>query len=141
MAPERTLILVKPDGVRRGLIGEIVSRFERKGLRVAALKLMRFDADLAERHYAEHVERPFFPDLKEFITSGPVAAMVIEGDEVVTLTRKIAGATKFTEAEPGTIRGDYAFSMTENLVHGSDSPESAAREIPIFFTDDEIMSA
>lgn len=141
MAVERTLILVKPDGVERGLIGEIVGRFERKGLRVAALKLMRFTAEMAERHYAEHVDKPFFPELKSFITSGPTAAMVIEGDEVIALSRKMMGATKFMDAEPGTIRGDLAFSLTENLVHGSDSPESAAREIPIFFSDDEIMSS
>lgn len=139
MAVERTLILVKPDGVKRALMGEIVSRFERKGLRVAGLKLMRFSAEMAERHYAEHVKKPFFPELKTFITSGPIAAMVIEGDAAISIARKMMGATKFTEAEPGTIRGDLAFSTTENLVHGSDSVESAAREIPIFFSDKEIF--
>lgn len=135
---ERTLILVKPDGVKRGLIGEIVGRFERKGLRIAALKMMRFTGEQAESHYAEHVGKPFFPDLKAFIISGPVAAMVVEGDEVIGVARAMMGKTKFTDAAPGTIRGDLAFSTTENLVHGSDSAESAAREIPIFFSDDEI---
>ncbi len=138
MALERTLILVKPDGVQRKLVGEIIARFERKGLRVAALKMMRVTPDLSDRHYAEHLTKGFYPDLKKFITSGPIAAMVIEGDSAIALSRKLMGATKFTEAEPGTIRGDFAFSMTENLVHGSDSPVSAGREIPIFFSDSEI---
>jgi nucleoside-diphosphate kinase len=138
MARERTLILVKPDGVRRGLAGEIISRFERKGLRLAALKMLRFDEALASRHYAEHVEKHFFPELRDFIVSGPVVAMVIEGDAAVAVSRAMVGATKFTDAVPGTIRGDFAFSTTENLVHGSDSPASAAREIPIFFNEKEI---
>ena len=136
---ERTLILIKPDGVRRGLIGEIVRRIERKGLRIIALKMIRVTKELAERHYAEHVEKPFFPELRAFITSGPTVAMVVQGDEAVGLSRKLMGATKFTEAEAGTIRGDFAFSMTENLVHGSDSTESSAREIGLFFSDDEIL--
>lgn len=138
MAIERTLILVKPDGVKRGLVGEIVGRFERKGLQLRGLKMLTFTDALAESHYAEHVEKPFFPELKTFITSGPVVAMVIEGDEAVGLCRTMMGATKFTDAAPGTIRGDYAFSFTENLVHGSDSPESAKREIGIFFTGEEV---
>ena len=136
---ERTLILIKPDGVRRGLIGEIVRRIERKGLRIIALKMIRVTKELADRHYAEHVEKPFFPELRAFITSGPTVAMVVQGDEAVGLSRKLMGATKFTEAEAGTIRGDFAFSMTENLVHGSDSTESSAREIGLFFSDDEIL--
>lgn len=139
MASERTLILVKPDGVQRGLVGEIVGRFERKGLRLAGLKMLKFSGELAEKHYAEHVSKPFFPELKSFITSGPVAAMVLEGEAAVSLARMMMGATKFTEAAPGTIRGDYAFSMTENLVHGSDSPDSAQREIAIFFKNDELF--
>lgn len=137
---ERTLILIKPDGVRRGLIGEIVRRIERKGLRIIALKMIRVTKELADRHYAEHVEKPFFPELRAFITSGPTVAMVVQGDEAVGLSRKLMGATKFTEAEAGTIRGDFAFSMTENLVHGSDSPESSEREIGLFFSDDEILA-
>jgi len=140
MAVERTLVLVKPDGVRRGLVGDIIARFERKGLRLAALKLLRVTGEMADRHYAEHVKKSFFPDLKSFITSGPTAAMVIEGDAAIGLVRKLVGATRFTDAEPGTIRGDFAFSTTENLVHGSDSADSAAREIPIFFTDRDIFS-
>ena len=140
MSKEKTLILIKPDGVKRGLIGEIVGRFERKGLRLTGLKMLQFTDELAERHYGEHIEKPFFPELKEFITSGPVVALAIEGEEAVGLARKMMGATKFTEAEPGTIRGDFAFSMTENLVHGSDSAESASRELAIFFSDGEVFS-
>jgi nucleoside-diphosphate kinase len=140
MAMERTLILIKPDGVKRGLAGEIIGRFERKGLRVRGLKMLRFTDELADRHYAEHVSKGFYPELKAFITSGPVVAIAIEGDEAVGLCRTMMGATKFTDAAPGTIRGDYAFSFTENLVHGSDSPESAKREIGIFFRDDELMA-
>lgn len=139
MAVERTLILVKPDGVRRGLSGEIIGRLERKGLRLRGLKMLRFTGELSDRHYAEHVSKGFYPELKAFITSGPVVAMVIEGDQAVGLCRTMMGATKFTEAAPGTIRGDYAFSFTENLVHGSDSAESAKREIALYFADHEIM--
>lgn len=139
MAQERTLILVKPDGVQRGLVGEILGRFERKGLKVRGLKMLRFDDALAERHYAEHVEKPFFPELKSFITSGPVVAIALEGDGAVGLCRLMVGATKFTEAAAGTIRGDYAFSMTENLVHGSDSPDSGERELAVFFGDGELF--
>lgn len=140
MAMQKTLVLVKPDGVKRALAGEIISRFERKGLKVAALKMMQFDAELAERHYEAHVSKPFFPDLKAFITSGPIVAMVIVGDEAIGVVRQMMGATKFTEALPGTVRGDYAFSTTENLVHGSDSPEAAEREIGLFFNDAEIFA-
>ena len=139
MAVEQTLILVKPDGVRRGLIDKIVARFERKGLKISAMKMMRVTPELSDVHYAEHLAKGFYPDLKAFITSGPIVAMIVEGDQAVALSRKLMGATKFTEAEPGTIRGDFAFSMTENLVHGSDSPASAAREIAIYFNEAEMM--
>ncbi len=136
---QRTLIFVKPDGVRRGLVGEIISRFERKGLRIVAMKMLRFTPELARRHYEEHVNKPFYPDLEKFILSGPVVAMVLEGEDVVELTRMMMGKTRHTEAAPGTIRGDFAFSTTENLVHGSDSPERAAIEIANFFSPAEIV--
>jgi nucleoside-diphosphate kinase len=139
MSIEQTLVLVKPDGVARGLVGEIIARFERKGLKVAALRMLRFNEDLVDRHYAEHLGKPFFAALKTFIMSGPVVAMVIEGDLAISVVRTMMGATKFFEAATGTIRGDYAFSVTENLVHGSDSPESAAREIPLFFSQDQFI--
>ena len=139
MTVERTLILVKPDGVRRGLVGEIVGRFERKGLHVVAMKMLRFDEALARRHYAEHVEKDFFPALLEFITSGPVVAMILEGDDAIALARLMMGATRHTEAAPGTIRGDFAAETTQNLVHGSDSPQRAAIEIGLFFGEDEIV--
>jgi nucleoside-diphosphate kinase len=133
MATERSLVLVKPDGVQRGLVGEILGRFERKGFAIAALRLVAPDEALIRAHYAEHAEKPFFSDLLKYFMTGPVVAFVLEGDKVIEVSRKIMGATKFFEAAPGTIRGDYAFSMTENLVHGSDSPESAAREIELWF--------
>jgi len=132
---DRTLILVKPDAFARGLSGEIVARFERKGLRIAALRHMSVTRDLAERHYAEHAERPFFGELVEFITSGPILAMVLEGPEAVRAARQVIGATNPIEAAPGSIRGDYALEMGANMVHGSDSPESAAREAALFFED------
>jgi nucleoside-diphosphate kinase len=130
---DRTLILVKPDAYARGLTGEIIARFERKGLRIAALRQMTMEADLAEQHYAEHSERPFFGELVEFITSGPLVAMVLEGESAVPAARQVIGATNPLEAAPGSIRGDYAIETGTNLVHGSDSPESAAREIGLFF--------
>jgi len=130
---DRTLILVKPDAFARGLTGEIIARFERKGLSLVALKQMTVDEDLAKRHYAEHDGKPFFGELVEFITSGPLVAMVLEGDQAVTAARQVIGATNPLEAAPGSIRGEYATVTGENLVHGSDSPESAAREIGIFF--------
>ncbi len=136
---QRTLIFVKPDGVRRGLVGEIISRFERKGLRIVAMKMLRFTPELARKHYEEHVNKPFYPALEKFILSGPVVAMVLEGEDVVELTRAMMGKTKHTEAAPGTIRGDFAYTTTENLVHGSDSPERAAIEIANFFTPEEIV--
>ena len=139
--PERTLILAKPDAVRRGLVGEIVSRIERKGLRIIGLKMLQFDADLAKRHYDEHVEKPFYPGLEAFITSGPVAAIAVEGDDAIALMRTMMGKTKHTEAAPGTIRGDFSFSTVENLVHGSDSPERAQFELALYFKDDELFDA
>jgi nucleoside-diphosphate kinase len=130
---DRTLILVKPDAFARGLTGEIIARFERKGLGIAALRHMTMDAELAERHYAEHSERPFFGELVEFITSGPLVAMVLEGEQAVPAARQVIGATNPLEAAPGSIRGDFAIETGTNLVHGSDSDESAAREIGLFF--------
>jgi nucleoside-diphosphate kinase len=130
---DRTLILVKPDAFSRSLSGEIISRFERKGLRIVALKHMTVERELAEEHYAEHAERPFFGELVQFITSGPIVAMVLEGQEAVTAARQVIGATTPREAVPGSIRGDFAIEVGQNMVHGSDSPESAAREAKLFF--------
>jgi nucleoside-diphosphate kinase len=130
---DRTLILVKPDAFARSLTGEIIARFERKGLRLVALRQMVLDRELAERHYAEHAERPFFGELVEFITSGPLVAMVLEGHDAVRAARQLIGATNPLEAAPGSIRGDLAIEMGRNMVHGSDSPESAAREAALFF--------
>lgn len=130
---ERTLILVKPDAFDRGLTGEVTARFERKGLKLAALKLMQLDAATAGEHYAEHSEKPFFGELVEFITSGPLVAMVLEGPHAIVAARQLIGATNPVEADTGSIRADFGLEVTNNLVHGSDSPESAAREIGIFF--------
>jgi nucleoside-diphosphate kinase len=130
---ERTFVMVKPDGVRRALIGEVVRRIEAKGYRIAEMKMFTIEEDLARRHYAEHVDKPFFGDLVSFITSGPVVAMVVEGSDVVAGTRQIMGATDPLQAAPGSIRGDYATEIGENIVHGSDSPESAKRELALFF--------
>ena len=130
---ERTLILVKPDAFARGLTGEVIARFERKGLRIVALKHMRVERELAEQHYAEHSEKPFFGELVEFITGGPLVAMVLEGHEAIKAARQVIGATNPLEAAPGSIRGDYALEVQTNLVHGSDGPESSAREIGLFF--------
>jgi len=130
---DRTLILVKPDAFARGLTGEILARFERKGLRIVALKQMRVTDDLAKTHYAEHEGKPFFGELVEFITSAPLVALVLEGHEAVVAARQIIGATNPLEAAPGSIRGDFALEVGQNMVHGSDSNESAAREIGIFF--------
>jgi nucleoside-diphosphate kinase len=130
---ECTLVLVKPDAVRRGLVGEVLSRFERKGLRIVAMDQRRVDGELADRHYAEHVERDFYPPLREFVTSGPLVAMVLEGDQAIAVVRALNGATDGRVAAAGTIRGDLSLSNRENLVHASDSPESAEREIAIFF--------
>jgi nucleoside-diphosphate kinase len=133
MAIERTLVLVKPDGVRRGLAGEVVSRLERKGLTLVAMELRTLDRASAEEHYGEHRERPFFGELVDFITGGPLLALVVEGPNAVAGTRRLMGVTNPVEATPGSIRGDYALEIGQNLVHGSDSPESAKREIGIFF--------
>jgi nucleoside-diphosphate kinase len=129
----RTLILVKPDAFERRLTGETLARFERKGLTIAAMKLMTVERDLAERHYDEHREKPFFGDLVEFITGGPLVALVLEGHEAVTAARQVIGATNPLEAAPGSIRGDHGLEVQTNLVHGSDSDESATREIGLFF--------
>jgi nucleoside-diphosphate kinase len=130
---EKTLILVKPDAFARGLTGEIIARFERKGLRIAALRYMQVTEDLAKRHYAEHEGKPFFGELVEFITSGPIVAMVLEGEEAVRAARQVIGATNPLEAAPGSIRGDFAIAVGQNMVHGSDSPESGEREAALFF--------
>ena len=132
---DRTLILVKPDAFARGLTGEIIARFERKGLKIVALRHMTVARELAERHYAEHSERPFFGELVDFITSGPIVAMALEGPSAVRAARQLIGATDPLEAAPGSIRGDFAIEMGANMVHGSDSPESAEREIGIWFPD------
>jgi nucleoside-diphosphate kinase len=132
---ERTLVLFKPDAVRRGLVGQILSRFEAKGLALVALELRTIDAAMADRHYAEHVERDFYPPLRDFVTSGPMVAAVLEGDEAIEVVRALNGATDGRKAAPGTIRGDLSLSNRENLVHGSDSAESAAREIALWFPD------
>jgi nucleoside-diphosphate kinase len=134
-AASRTLILVKPDAFERGLTGEVLGRFERKGLRIVALKLLTADEEIANRHYAEHTDKPFFGELVEFITGGPLVAAVFEGVEAVPAARQLIGATNPIDAAPGSIRGDYAVEVTFNLVHGSDSDESAAREIEIWFPD------
>ena len=133
MAEETTLLIVKPDAIRRGLIGEILSRVERKGLHVDAMRLMRIDRELAEHHYAEHVEKPFFGDLVDFITSGDVVVAKLSGRDAVSVLRTLMGATDPAKSPPGTIRGDLGIDITENLVHGSDSPESASRELALFF--------
>ena len=132
---QRSFVLIKPDAVRRGLAGEIIGRFECKGLSILAMELFQMTGEQADQLYAEHVERPFYPPLRLFITSGPSVAMVVEGDEAITVVRTLNGATDGRKARGGTIRGDFALSNRENLVHGSDSPESAKREITLFFPD------
>ena len=130
---DRTLILVKPDAFARGLTGEIIARFERKGLRLVALKLMTLDEAIAKQHYAEHEGKPFFGELVEFITSGPIVALVLEGEQAIKAARQVIGATNPLEAAPGSIRGDFAIAVAQNMVHGSDSPESGEREAKLFF--------
>ena len=130
---ERTFVAIKPDGVQRGLIGDVISRLERRGLKLVAVRLMQVDEELAGRHYAEHVDRPFFASLVSFITSGPIVAMIWEANNAVALARQTMGATNPGEASPGTIRGDFGVDIGRNIVHGSDSPESAEREIGLFF--------
>ena len=137
---EQTLVLVKPDGVQRGLTGEIIGRLERRGLKLAAMKLMQVDDALAHRHYGEHVDRPFFAGLVSFITSGPVVAMAWEANNAVEIVRSTMGVTNPANAAPGTIRGDLGVDIGRNLIHGSDSPESAARELALFFKPEEILS-
>lgn len=136
---EKTFLMVKPDGVQRNLVGEIVARFERKGFKLAGAKLMVIPSALAEQHYGEHSDKPFFGELVDFITSGPVFAMVWEGEEVIATARQMMGATKPQDAAPGTIRGDFGVTVGKNVIHGSDSPESAEREINLFFNEDQLV--
>ena len=138
MAAESTLVLIKPDAVQRKLAGEILGRFERRGLVVRAARLVRVDRELAERHYEEHSEKPFFGELVEFITSGPTLALVLEGESAIPVVRTTMGATNPADSSPGTIRGDLALAMPDNLVHGSDAPESARREIELWFPDEPL---
>ncbi len=133
MSVQSTFVMVKPDGVRRGLVGEVIARLERKGLHLEAMRMLSIDAELAETHYAEHVDRPFFADLVEFITSGPVVAMQWGGESAIVVARALMGDTNPVDAAPGTIRGDFGLEITHNIVHGSDSPASAERELGLFF--------
>ena len=135
MATERTFAMVKPDGVKRGLVGEVVSRLERKGFKIRELKMMQIPRETAERHYGEHQGKPFFDSLVSFITSGPVVAMIVEGENAILEWRKMMGATNPADAAPGTIRGDFASTIDENVAHGSDAPDTAEREIGIFFSE------
>lgn len=137
---ERTYLMIKPDGVQRGLIGEIIRRFETKGFTLVGLKLMSVSKELAEQHYAVHSDKPFFKGLVEFIISGPVVAMVWEGEGVIASARKIIGATKPLESEPGTIRGDFGITIGRNIIHGSDAPETAASEIDLWFKPEELVA-
>jgi len=138
MANQRTLVLCKPDAVQRGCVGQIVSRFENRGFKIAGMKMLRVDDALAARHYQEHVEKPFYPMLRDFITSSPVIALAIEGDNAVEVVRAMMGTTNPQKAAPGTIRGDLGINFTKNLVHGSDSPASAERELALFFAEGEL---
>lgn len=137
---ERTLVIIKPDAVQRGLIGEIITRFERRGLRIVALKMMQIDKSLAERHYAIHKGKPFYEPLIRYITSAPVVVMVLEGNKAIEIVRRTMGATNPAEAAPGTIRADFGLEIGRNLVHGSDGAETAAFEVPLFFSEEEILS-
>jgi nucleoside-diphosphate kinase len=137
---ERTLVIIKPDGVQRGLIGPIITRLERRGLKITAMKMIQMDYDLAQKHYAVHEGKPFYERLLEYITSAPVVVMVVEGKEAIEVVRRTMGATNPMEAAPGTIRADYGLEIGLNLVHGSDGAETAAFEIPLFFNKDEILS-
>jgi nucleoside-diphosphate kinase len=139
MATERTLILVKPDGVQRRLIGKLITRLEEKGLKLIGMKMLKVSKELAQQHYAEHVNKPFYPLLEEFITSGPVVAIVAEGPEAILVVRNMMGSTNGRESAPGTIRGDYGVSRQMNLMHGSDGPDAAALEIPIYFQSNELI--
>lgn len=137
---EKTFLMVKPDGVQRNLVGEVVNRLENKGFKLAGAKLMQITEDLAKKHYGEHQDKPFFGELVDFITSGPVFAMVVEGENVIGITRSMVGKTNPEEAASGTIRGDFGLTVGKNVIHGSDSPESAEREINLFFNESEILS-
>jgi nucleoside-diphosphate kinase len=139
MAVEKTFVMIKPDGVQRGLIGQVIQRFEQKGLQLVAAKLMHISRPLAETHYAEHQSKPFFGELVEFITSGPVLAMVWQGENAIRVAREMMGKTNPAEAAPGTIRGDFGLQVSMNVIHGSDSEESAEREINLFFKEEEIL--
>lgn len=130
---QRTFVLIKPDAVSRGLVGEVIGRFEAKGLMIVAMELRTIDPEIADRHYADHVDQPWYPPLREFITSGPLVALVLEGDEAISVVRVLNGATDGRAAAPGTLRGDFSLSNRENIVHASDSPESAEREIRLWF--------
>ena len=140
MSPERTLVLVKPDGVQRGLIGQVLSRLEGRGLKLIGLKLLQMDESLANQHYAEHVEKPFFPGLRDFITSGPLVAVAFEGQNAVQLVRNTMGATNPVDAVPGSIRADFGVDLGRNVIHGSDSPESGERELALFFDASELVA-
>jgi len=137
---ERTYLMVKPDGIQRGLIGEIIAMFEKKGFKIVGLKMLRISRELAEKHYGEHKDKPFFEPLVEYITSGPVAAMVIEGKAAVSAAREMMGATDPLKAAPGTVRGKYGIDIGRNVIHGSDSPASAQREIALFFRENELIA-
>ncbi len=139
MATERSLILVKPDGVQRRLAGKIIARIEDKGLKLVGLKMLHVTKELAAEHYAEHLEKPFYPLLEEFITDGPVVAIAVEGPEAISVMRSMMGSTNGRESAPGTIRGDYGLSRQMNLIHGSDSPEAATRELSIYFKPEELL--
>lgn len=139
MSVQKTFTMLKPGALQRRIVGDVISRIERKGLKIIALKLMSIPRRLAETHYEEHKEKPFFGDLVEYITSAPVVAMVVEGEEAISIVRLLCGATKVDQAMPGTIRGDYATQTQMNIIHASDSPESSAREIGLFFSEDEIL--
>jgi nucleoside-diphosphate kinase len=139
MATERTFAMVKPDGVKRGLVGEVITRLERKGFRIVGLKLMQIPRETAERHYGEHQGKPFYEGLVSFITSGPVVMMVVEGEDAISEWRKMMGATNPKDAAPGTLRGDFASTIDENVVHGSDAPATAEREIAIFFAEEDML--
>ena len=141
MPTETTLVLLKPDAVRRGLVAELIGRFERRGFRIRGLKQLVLERSVAEEHYAEHRERPFFGELVAFITSGPLVALALEGPAAIPTVRTMMGATNPLDSAPGTIRGDYALVLSENIVHGSDSPESAARELPLYFGPAELLPA
>lgn len=140
MSIERTLVLLKPDAIQRRLIGTLIGRLERKGLKLVGMKLIRVTEDMAAEHYAEHVDKPFYPELRDFVTSSPTLAMAWEGDQAVSVIRALMGATNPFKAGPGTIRGDFGLNFTKNLVHGSDSPESAERELNLFFKPQELLS-